>query len=463
MLYSKNRSQHSSTAGAAGVGTILLGGLLALSGESQLNAQMPLNESAVPPAATRGAGPEELTLNAPLLNVPTGAELIDGSFIEGTPVALAEGKLTLRGSDGQVNLDIDTVLHLQISSEQIQSETEGSASLLLHDGTLLLGSQVEFSRGKITLSDNDSEQQVVIPREERFEHVRAIFSRAVPEELKAELNTTIATVEDDYDRVVLFYPDEARLKVIECHVGHFDAKEATLAIDENSVTADCVTSKRQIIGVIFRRDDNATDIHEDTATVSTLAGETILADEVTVGDDQLTIKIAGGAVEFTRALESIASIDLSRDKVYALDRLRVRDLALPSPELMAGEHVRIPRFNRSLNGAALTIAGNTHEKGLSLQSGTSIEFRLPADMKFFEATAAIDDSVRSSGDLVLKIYSDGSGPDTPLYSKRITAEDAPEPVKIEIEGSRRLRIEVDPGGNLYFGDLLHLGSARVRK
>ncbi|HEY2826653.1 MAG TPA: NPCBM/NEW2 domain-containing protein, partial [Pirellulales bacterium] len=95
----------------------------------------------------------------------------------------------------------------------------------------------------------------------------------------------------------------------------------------------------------------------------------------------------------------------------------------------------------------------------SLYSRTAIDYRVPAGMKKFKATAGIDDSVRDIGNIRLKISADGKT----LFDKPVTGKDVPVELDLEVAGAKRLSILVDYGDQFDAGDYLDLADARMLK
>jgi hypothetical protein len=118
-----------------------------------------------------------------------------------------------------------------------------------------------------------------------------------------------------------------------------------------------------------------------------------------------------------------------------------------------------PRHDEGREHQPIRLGGKTYDKGLALYSRTALEYRVPAGMKTFKATAGIDDSVREAGDVRLQISADGKQ----LFDQALTGKDAPVDLDLNVAGVKRLSIVVDYGERFDAGDFLDLADARMLK
>ena len=88
-----------------------------------------------------------------------------------------------------------------------------------------------------------------------------------------------------------------------------------------------------------------------------------------------------------------------------------------------------------------------------------LEYRLPAGVKRLAALAGIDPATSGQGNVALEISADGRL----LWQGEIDGSEAPVEIDLPLSGVRRLRIVVDYGSNLDYGDRLHLVDARLTK
>ena len=77
----------------------------------------------------------------------------------------------------------------------------------------------------------------------------------------------------------------------------------------------------------------------------------------------------------------------------------------------------------------------------------------------FAALAGIDPATASQGKVTLEISADGNL----LWQGEIDGGSAPVEINVPLQNARRLRLFVDYGTNLDYGDRLHLVDARMTK
>jgi hypothetical protein len=112
--------------------------------------------------------------------------------------------------------------------------------------------------------------------------------------------------------------------------------------------------------------------------------------------------------------------------------------------------------DRSVLGNGLMAAGQPFEKGIGVQSGSSLTFDLESGATDFAAILAIDPK-SAGGDCVFVVEADGRE----LLRERLRSSDPPRPVRIAIPGVRSLRLGVEFGEDLDFGDHANWCDARV--
>jgi hypothetical protein len=173
----------------------------------------------------------------------------------------------------------------------------------------------------------------------------------------------------------------------------------------------------------------------------------------TVFDDTLTIP-----------WELVSKIDFSPGKIAYLSDLEPASMQWTpyfdfgqSAPTMADFYA--PRRDEGREHQSLLLGGKKYDKGLALCSRTAIDFRIPEGMKKFKATAGIDDAVRETGNVRLKILADGKN----LFDQAITGKATPTDLNLDLDGAKRLSILVDFGDGFDAGDYLDLAEARMVK
>jgi len=198
--------------------------------------------------------------------------------------------------------------------------------------------------------------------------------------------------------------------------------------------------------------------------------------------EQETLRVTTvGGYELHLPFDSVLEADYSIGKItYLSDLQPVRQQWTPRIEFPeSAKLIRaygIPRRNQSFTGSALTLrwpalpkkssrsqknksTRTTYRRGLAIRSRTILEYRLPPQMQRFVAIAGIDPATADQGNVHLEI----SSGDQILWQGEIEGTAPPVEIEVELGGTRQLRILVDYGSNLDFGDRLHLVEARVTK
>lgn len=140
----------------------------------------------------------------------------------------------------------------------------------------------------------------------------------------------------------------------------------------------------------------------------------------------------------------------------------------PSAKLI--DDYGLPRRDQSYSGSALTLswplAGEadhretrTYSKGLALRSRTVVDYRIPTGMKRLTTIAGLDPATASEGHVSLQLLAD----DNLLWQGEIDGPSVPVEIDVPLPQARKLRIVVDYGRNLDYGDRLHLVDARMTK
>lgn len=103
--------------------------------------------------------------------------------------------------------------------------------------------------------------------------------------------------------------------------------------------------------------------------------------------------------------------------------------------------------DRSVTGSPLRAGELVCEKGIGMQSGSKLVFDLEGEWTEFAAVLALAPEARD-GDCLFVVRGD----DEELLRERVRSGDAPRPVRVDVEGIRRLELSVEYGENLDFGD-----------
>jgi hypothetical protein len=182
-----------------------------------------------------------------------------------------------------------------------------------------------------------------------------------------------------------------------------------------------------------------------------------LADGGRLPGDSVNLESAGDAAlgrEVRVALSAATTIDVPWGEVRRI-RVRsdrVRFLSDLSPEsVLEKPIIALPRrwqADRSVTGSPLRAGTESFDKGLGMQSGTTLTYKLGGEWSDFAAVLALDPETGGGGDCVFIVRGDGHE----LLRQPLRGTDAPQPVRVAVVGVDRLELIVEYGGDLDFGD-----------
>lgn len=118
------------------------------------------------------------------------------------------------------------------------------------------------------------------------------------------------------------------------------------------------------------------------------------------------------------------------------------------------------RFDASVTGGPITIAGEQFPKGIGVHSRTVLTYDLNKKYRLFAATIGIDDAGGDRGDVVFRVLADGQ---TLFDSGSVAAGQPGRAIAVEIDGKQHLTLEVDFGADLDIGDHANWANARLIK
>ncbi len=107
----------------------------------------------------------------------------------------------------------------------------------------------------------------------------------------------------------------------------------------------------------------------------------------------------------------------------------------------------------------LRLGGSTYDKGISMHSRSRLSYALNGAYRRFEAVAGLDDFDGRHGNVRLRVLADGK----PLIDRALTGRDGAMPIRLSVEGTRTLTLEVDFGENGDVCDVVDWCDARLLK
>ncbi len=384
-------------------------------------------------------------------------KLIDGSQRRGDLVGWEQSGLKLNAGGEIVELETAQLLRISRPGDAQNSATSPTF-LQLSDGTRLAHEAYEVRAGQATIATALAPEPFSISTA-LIEWVSLMPN--APELSDAELQGDALVIynkkRDSFDQLDGILGDISAEKV------QFEWDGETLPVNRNKVGA---------VGYFHAKRESVTDpvcwLKLADGTRLPIAkllrtGSTIQA--TTISD-----------VDFSIPLDMVRVADYSHDKLIYLSDLKPTyqqwspRIDLPSSAQLIKQH-GMPRRDQSFTGSTLALVWphpktgilggerKNFEKGLALRSRTVMRYRVPKGMTRFIAIAGIDPETSAEGHITLELFADKRL----LWEGEIIGGAEPTEINVELGTARELRIVVDFGENLDYGDRLHLVEARISK
>jgi len=249
-------------------------------------------------------------------------------------------------------------------------------------------------------------------------------------------NDAVSRPSSEHDLIVLKATPQSTS--IRAFIESIGAESVTFEWDRESRTM----ARSQLVGVVFARPEV---LKAPALSVATRGGAVIPASEARWIEGTATVQCTlphGSVIEIPHA--EISSL--------AVRSARIRYLSEMKPESVVERPiVALPRewkADRNVRGEPLRAGAVTYDKGIGVQSGTSLTYELDGEAEQFAATLSLDPPGNVAADCEFVILADGSE----LVRKTLKSGDAPENIRAPLKGAKRLEIRVDYGSNLDFGD-----------
>ena len=388
-----------------------------------------------------------------------------GPPVKGELVELSDGQLVLSSGGTEQKLAVDSLLHVR-PAEPVEADVKpATVWLKLSGGSMLNATSFTVEDRVAAVTLNTGEEVSIAAR--AIDWVRF---QEQSEELTAEWNAIVAK-EVAGDRLVVRRsveredPDNGQKRTEES----LDFLSGVLS----DVTADTLNfelndrklevGRRKAEGLIYHRVAGR-QLPSPVCIVRAAGGNVWQAKSVALtGGGWELVSVSG--VKHTLPLGMAELLDYSAGKVVYLSDLEPETSDWHSffggkNELASLKQLFAPRRDRNLDGKPLSVGGVQYDRGLALHSHSNLVFRLPGEFRKLSAVAGIDDSLGDNGHVVLRIYGDKNL----LLEKEVAGADAePLMIDLDVEGVRRLRIEVGFGENLDIADHLNLCDIKVMK
>jgi hypothetical protein len=235
-----------------------------------------------------------------------------------------------------------------------------------------------------------------------------------------------------------------------------------------SLTADAVSfdwmnesrrlPRERLCGIVFARVPGAAPETAPRFMIELADGSRLPADSVALAQSDQGLVVRA-------VLSPATSLDVPWNTVrrIAVRSGRVQFVSDLAPiEARDQPIIALPRSwqaDRSVTGAPLMAGSETFEKGLGVQSGSTLAYDLAGQWSDFAAVLALDPRTGSGGDCVFVVTGDGRE----LLRRPLRGADPPEPVRLDVTGVKRLELMVEHGGDLDFGDHANWCDARLMR
>ncbi len=133
---------------------------------------------------------------------------------------------------------------------------------------------------------------------------------------------------------------------------------------------------------------------------------------------------------------------------------------------VAGRTPWAVRFDQSVIGGPLAIAGRRFDSGLGVHSRTELTYEIGGAYETFVVTIGLDDAVRPRGSVVFRVLggkTSGQASTVLFDSGVVTGADPPRDVIVDVSGITLLTLVVDYGNDLDLADAAVWGDARLLK
>jgi hypothetical protein len=382
------------------------------------------------------------------------AETLDGRNVVGVPIELTSERLTLAGKD-RTTVAVESLLTVSPKQKPTPGAGEIEAVIETADGGVIRAKQYTSHErlAQITLADG---AVVEIPTA-MIQTVRCgnvgVSREADP---FSDEWTRLTGEKNDSDLLVVRGKDN-----VDYQKGVLrDVTEKAVSFDLDGEVLS--VNRAKIYGFIYHH-STPTELPAAICKITDAAGSVWPAKSASLADGKLQWTTPAGIV-VSQPLDAITKIDFSAGKLVYLSDLEPVAITW-TPYFGVGEPSAAmkqfykPRFDVGFDSKPLRLGGVAYRKGLAIRARTEIVYRLPEGFNRFQATVGIDDAVRPAGKVRLLVQGD----DKTLLKTDIAGIDAPRPINLALNHSRRLTVVVDFSGGLASGDHLLLGSARVSK
>ena len=400
------------------------------------------------------------------------ATKLDGSTVGGDLRSWDDHEIVIAAPAGEQKIAADQLLSLRWPkpAEVVTSDAKETGVVELTDGTILPIFSLRVTGPKATLALRHSRAAANDSIELPTSELAAARFRKFDGELAKQWDE-IRQLNSAGDLLVVLKKDGKSLDYVEGVVGDVGDEKIDFKLDGESNRLD----RAKVAAVVYHRGDRPK-LVDSHLVLQSSTGLRATAAKIELKGAHLHVTTIGGA-QLQLAVDDIDFADFSAGKITFLSDIEPASqkytsfVGLPAGATLAGEYGQ-PRRDHSAFGGPLSLLIKNKDddasaqatpraftKGLSIRSRTELVYRLPTGFNRFTAIAGIDPATRAAGNVRLSVFAD----DHALLETEITGSDAPQPIDVQIDGAKLLRIFVDYGHNQDTGDWLNLCDAKIVK
>lgn len=384
---------------------------------------------------------------------------VDGSRISGKLVSWDASGLSLQVNEQDGTTEIESKQLLKVSwPESNASVNPQSVFLELNEGTKFTCGDFQVQAGQATFTSSLASKPLSIATKE-IARVQLIPDAPMSD-----------STELDGDVIVIYKKKTETFDELTGVLGDISTEQVGFTWEGETIPV-----KRSKVAALAYFHARPTKEIDPICWLELADGSRLPATKLTTDGPTLIITTPR-EFSFELPLDAITVADYSSGKlVYLSDLEPIQQRWTPRINLpKSAELIRqhgLPRRDQSYSGSALSLTWpksqsrrrgverRTYEKGLALRSRTLCRYRLPKGMTRFAAVAGIDPDTANEGNVTLQVFADKRS----VWQSEIDGDDVPQEINVELGGARELKIVVDFGENLDFGDRLHLVEARFSK
>lgn len=388
-----------------------------------------------------------LLLVTALISVVVEATLTDGQLVQGTLVEVVDEKVTIESR----SIDASDMKQLRFEHDPVAAPT---AIVQFRDQSLVRPNRFETGGSDGQLAKLDCRDGEIECRLDQVGSVRLFPDSEQLNAQWAEIRKSVAS--DDF----LVVNKKGNLDYLAGTVLSISNERIAFEYGDEPLSIPV----EKVAGLVFA--EKTGEMPAAKMILRTVDGNIWNLRNLEYRDGKLKTMSAGG-ISHRLDMESVVTIEFVRsDEIFLSDLEPEKVQYQPFvPSAVAGESLStlsLPRNDSSFDLSPLSLLGKgrsrvEYQRGLAMQSRSSIVYRLASKYQRFQSTVGIDPSAPANADLVLHILADGKE----RLKRKIRKVDEPFEVVVPVIGVNRIEILVDFGENMDIGDRLHLCDARV--